>query len=155
VEYAGQEAIARVGHYSKLFNTQVNTAPSQLVLNGSLSGPGSQVSLSFFTEQTGATQFGVAQVFDPVIFGNFYNVKALDSSGNNTGVAFNYLIILALDDSNSGTFPDITSTTETNVQDITLYYHANPGRRLRHGASFTNTGCNPTPANGCILDTAP
>ena len=155
VETSGQLAIARVGHYSKLFNTQVNTSPSQLQVQGALSGPGSSVNLSFFTEATGASSFGVAQVFDPVIFGNFYRVQALDSGGNNVGIAFNYLIILSLDDSNSGTFPDVVSANDTAVQDITLYYHANPGRRLRHGASFSNTGCNPVPQNGCILDTAP
>ena len=154
-EYAGQAAISRVGHYSKLFNTQVNTSPSQLVLNGALSGPGSSVAASFYTQATGASSLGVAQVFNPVIFGNFYNVQALNSSGVNVGIAFNYLIKITLDDSNSGTFPDVSSGSETNVQDITLYYHANPGRRLRHGASFTNTGCNATPAAGCILDTAP
>ncbi len=154
-EYAGQAGIARVGHYSKLFNTQVDTAPSQLVVNGGLSGPGSQVALRFYTATAASSTFGVAQLFSPMILGNFYNVQALDSSGTNVGVATNYLLIFALDDSNSGTFPDVTSATETFVNSVTLYYHANPGRRLRHGAAFSNTGCNPTPANGCILDTAP
>ncbi|HVQ43377.1 MAG TPA: hypothetical protein VMT30_00200 [Candidatus Saccharimonadia bacterium] len=152
---AGQFAIARTGHYSKLFNTEVDTSPSQLVLTGSLSGPESKVAVRFYTEQASATQFGVAQVFDPVIFNNFYGVQPLDSSGANTGVAFNYLIVLVLDDSLSGTFPDVATSAETNVSEIDLYYHANPTRRLRHGAAFTNTGCNATPANGCILDTAP
>ncbi len=152
-EYAGQQAIARVGHYSKLFNTQVDTAPSQMVVDGSLSGPGSTVATSFYSQATGASTLGVAQVFNPTIFGNFYVVQSLDSSGVNVGIAFNYLIQITLDDSGSGTFPD--STTQTIVQDITVFYHANPSRRLRHGASFTNTGCQGIQTNGCILDTAP
>ena len=107
------------------------------------------------TAAAASSTFGVAQLFSPMILGNFYNVQALNSSGVNIGVATNYLLIFTLDDSNSGTFPDVTSATETYINSVTLYYHANPGRRLRHGASFSNTGCNPTPANGCILDTAP
>jgi hypothetical protein len=161
-EYAGQLAISRVGHYSKLFNTQVDTAPTQLVVNGAISGPGSAVEFRFQTASTADPVLGVAQVFRPVLFGTYYNVQALNSSGVNVGVAFNYLYIIALDDSRSGTFPDVPNAlgspfAQTAVTDITLNYHANPGRRLRHGASFTNTGCNPnvSATDGCILDTAP
>jgi hypothetical protein len=79
---------------------------------------------------------------------------ALNSSGTNVGVANTYALEIKLDDTEEGTFPDI-NTSQTAVSSITLYYHANPGRRLRHGASFSNVGCNINPANGCILDTAP
>lgn len=90
---------------------------------------------------------GVAQLIRPVIFGNYYAVQALNSSGTNVCVALNYLILITLDDSRSGTSPDIPNTgmgyAQTTVSDITLFYHANPLRRLRYGASFTNMGCNP------------
>lgn len=154
-EYAGLAGISRTGHYSKLFTTQIDTAPSQLSINGGLSGPGSVVTARFQTATAATPTFGVAQLISPMLIGNFYNVKALDPSGNDVGLALNYLLIFALDDSNSGTFPDTTTTTETNISSVTLYYHANPSRRLRHGASFTSTDCNAVPANGCILDTAP
>jgi hypothetical protein len=159
VSVAGQQAISRTGHYSKLFDTQVNTSPTQLVMNGSINGPGAAVELRFQTASTSDPVLGVPQLIRPVIFGNYYNVQALNSSGQNVGVAKLYLYLLTLDDSRSGTFPDVPNTGsgfgQTASTDITLYYHANPGRRLRHGASFTDTDCNPNPAQGCILDTAP
>jgi hypothetical protein len=158
-ERAGQQAIARTGHYSKLFDTQVDTAPTQLVVGGTISGPGSAVEFKFETASTTDTVLGIPQLIRPVVFGNFYNVQALNSSGTLVGQAFQYLYVITLDDSRSGTFPDVPNTdtgfANTSVQDVTLYYHANPARRLRHGASFTNSGCNPTAADGCILDTAP
>ena len=158
-ESSGQLAISRTGHYSKLFNTQVDTSPTQLVVNGAINGPGSAVELQFRTASQGDPVLGVAQLIRPVVFGNFYNVQALNSSGVNVGVAFNYQYVITLDDSRSATFPDVanagTGYSQTAVTDITLYYHANPARRLRHGASFTNTGCNTDPTQGCILDTAP
>jgi hypothetical protein len=158
-EKSGQLAISRTGHYSKLFNTQVDTSPTQLVLNGAINGPGSAVEFRFQSASQSDPVLGVAQLIRPVVFGTFYTVQALNSSGVNVGVAFNYFYVITLDDSRSGTFPDVPNTTsgfaQTSVSDITLYYHANPSRRLRHGASFTNTGCNATPAEGCILDTAP
>jgi hypothetical protein len=160
-EYAGQQVISRVGHYSKLFNTQVDTSPTQLVINGAINGPGAAVEFKLQTASSTDPVLGIAQLIRPVIFGNFYTVQALNSSGTNVGVALNYLFIIALDDSRSGTFPDVPNNialggyAQTAVTDITLNYHANPGRRLRHGASFTDTGCNPVPANGCLLDTAP
>ncbi len=165
-EFAGQEVISRVGHYSKLFNTQVDTSPTQLVINGANNGPGAAVEFKLQTASSADPVLGVAQLIRPVIFNNFYNVQALNSSGANVGVALNYLFLITLDDSRSGTFPDVsyagaTGFAQTAVTDITLYYHANPGRRLRHGASFTSTDCNPAiPASlpstaGCLLDTAP
>jgi len=156
VDYVGQKANARAAHYSKLFDTEVNTAPSQLQVNGTLASGGtggaggSVVTTTMRTAQTGQT-LGIAQVFNPTILGNFNFLQALDSTGANVGIAFIYSIFITIDDSQSGTFPD----TGSAVTDFTIYYHANPGRRLRHGASFTNTGCNTTPANGCILDSAP
>jgi N-acetylneuraminic acid mutarotase len=155
-EGAGQQAISRVGHYSKLFDTQVDTSPTQVVLNGTNSGAGSSVEFQLQTASSLDTTLGIAQSIRPVTFGNFYLIQALDSSGNNVGVAFRYFILLALDDSKSGTFPDVNqSGSQTATSSLTLYYHANSARRLRHGASFTDTGCNPTPAQGCLLDTAP
>jgi hypothetical protein len=159
-EKAGQQAISRAGHYSKLFNTQVDTSPTQLVINGAINGPGSAVELRFQTASSSDPVLGIAQLIRPVIFGNYYNVQALDSTGANVGVAFNYQYIITLDDSRSGTFPDVARSgfSQTAVTDITLYYHANPSRRLRHGASFTNTGCTtatPGPTEGCVLDSAP
>ena len=156
-EKTGQQAISRRGHYSKLFNTQVDTSPTQLVTNGLSSGPGSVVELKFQTASQANPVLGVAQLIRPVVFGTFYDVQALDTGGTNVGVAFNYLIQLVLDDSRSATFPDVNKTgfAQTAVTDITIYFHANPGRRLRHGASFTNTDCGLTPAFGCTLDTTP
>ncbi|HSX01634.1 MAG TPA: hypothetical protein VLF67_05330, partial [Candidatus Saccharimonas sp.] len=147
VERVGQRANARVGHYSKLFDTQVDTAPSQFLLNGS----GNFVA-SIQTASTTDPVLGTAQNINPAVAGAYYLIFALDSTGTNVGIAFNYYTFLALDDSNNGTFPDSVSS---NVTDFTIFYHSNPSRRLRHGASFTNSSCNSTPANGCILDTAP
>ena len=155
---AGQQAISRTGHYSKLFDTQVDTTPTQLVVNGVDGGPGSLVEFKFYTASTGDPVLGVAQLIRPVIYGNFYNVQALNSSGAYVGQAFQYEYVITLDDSRAGTFPDVPkSGSQTAVTDVTLFYHANPARRLRHGASFTNSGCNDTVTikDGCILDTAP
>lgn len=158
-EFGGQQAITRVGHYSKLFDTQVDTSPTNVVINGAINGPGAAVEFKLQTASSSDPVLGVAQLIRPVIFNNFYSVQALNSSGANVGVALNYLFLITLDDSRSGTFPDVPNTgsgfAQTAVTDITLFYHANPGRRLRHGASFTTTGCNPTPIDGCLLDTAP
>jgi N-acetylneuraminic acid mutarotase len=155
-EYGGQLAISRIGHYSKLFDTQVDTSPTQIVVTGAESSNDSALNLQLQTASSLDTTLGVAQSINPVNFGQFYSVQALDSSGTNVGVAFRYFLILVLDDSQSGTFPDVNQTgNQTATTSVTLYYHANPARRLRHGASFTDTACNPTPANGCILDTAP
>lgn len=155
-ERAGQKAVSRASHYSKLWETQgVDTAPSQIVMNGALSGPGSGVAAILRTASTFDAVLGVAQVIDPVVFNTFYRIQALNSSGTNVGVAKTYALVVKLDDTQAATFPDVNQVAQTSVSSITLYYHANPSRRLRHGASFSNVGCNLTPANGCILDTAP
>lgn len=156
---AGQQAISRTGHYSKLFDTQVDTTPTQLYVGGTINGPGSAVEFRFQTASSTDPILGIAQLIRPVIFGNYYNVQSLNSSGTLVGQAFMYLYVITLDDSRSGTFPDVPNTdagfAATSVQDVTLFYHANPARRLRHGASYTNSGCNPVAQDGCILDTAP
>ena len=154
-EKGGQLAISRAAHYSKLWQTQgVDTAPSEISLGGTLQGNNSAVAAILRTSSSFDSTLGVPQVINPVIFNTFYRVYALNSSGTNVGVANTYALQVKLDDTEEGTFPDI-NTSQTAVSDITLYYHANPGRRLRHGASFSNVGCNINPQNGCILDTAP
>jgi hypothetical protein len=156
-EKAGQQAISRAAHYSKLWDTQgIDTAPSQIVLNGTLSGPGSSVSVIMRTSTTFDAVLGVPQVINPTVFNTYYRVYPLNAIGTNVGVAKTFALVIIMDDTQAGTFPDINqSGSQTAVSSITLYYHANPSRRLRHGASFSNVGCNITPANGCILDTAP
>lgn len=148
VEYVGQKATSRTAHYSKLFDTQVDTAPSQFMLDGSA---GSTFIAALQTASTGDPVLGTVQNINPAIPQIFNVIQALNSGGSNVGIAFNYFVFLTLDDSRSGTFPD----TGSYITEFTIFYHANPGRRLRHGASFTNTGCNTVAANGCILDTAP
>jgi hypothetical protein len=144
-EYAGQKAQARIGHYSKMFNTEVNTSPTLVQVNGT-----GQFVITLRTEAVGTTVWGVPQFISPAYASKFYFIQALDSTGVNVGIAFNYYLFLIIDDSNTGTFPD----TASSATDVNIYYHPNPGRRLRHGASFTNTGCNRLVADGCLLDTA-
>jgi N-acetylneuraminic acid mutarotase len=156
VEFAGQKASPRIAHYSKLFDTQVDTAPSQISVNGTLASGDSVIVTSLQTASSSNTTLGSPQIFNPTLPGTNYAAQALDSTGANVGIAFNYFINLTLDDSESGTFPDVSlDGTSMVVTDFTLFYHANPTRRLRHGASFTNTSCNSVALNGCILDTAP
>ncbi len=144
-EYAGQKAQARIGHYSKMFNTEVNTAPSLVQVNGS-----GQYVITMRTAAVGTTTWGVPQFISPAYATKFYFLKALDGTGTDVGIAFNYYLFLIIDDSNTGGFPDTVSV----AQDVDIYYHPNPTRRLRHGASFTNTGCNRVVTDGCLLDTA-
>jgi hypothetical protein len=157
----GQQAIPRTGHYSKLFDTQVDTTPTQLVVNGAVGGsgkgPGGLVEFRFQTASSLDPVLGVPQLIRPVVDGRYYNVESLNSSGAFVGQAFQYQYLIAIDDSRAGTFPDVpkASYSQTSVQDVTLFYHANPSRRLRHGKSFTDDACNDIPAEGCILDTAP
>jgi hypothetical protein len=145
-EYTGQKATARLGAYAKMFNTQVNTSPELAQVNGT-----GQYIIEFRTAAVGSTVLGVPQVISPAYASKFYFLEALDASGANVGIALNYYVFLIIDDSGTGPFPDAAST----ATDINIYYHANPGRRLRHGASFTNTACAAVPQNGCLLDTAP
>jgi hypothetical protein len=145
VDYVGQKANARKGHYAKMFNTEVNTAPALVQVNGT-----GQYVIEMRTAAVGSTQLGVAQVITPAYASKFYFLKALDTSGTDVGIAFDYFIFLTIDDSQTGPFPDVGST----ATDVNVYYHPNPGRRLRHGASFTNTGCNRVITDGCLLDTA-
>jgi hypothetical protein len=144
-EYAGQKAQARIGHYSKMFNTEVNTSPTLVQVNGT-----GQFIITLRTEAVGTTVWGIPQFISPAYATKFYFIQALDSTGTNVGIAFNYYLFLIIDDSNTGTFPD----TASSATDVDIFYHPNPSRRLRHGASFTNTGCNRLVTDGCLLDTA-
>jgi hypothetical protein len=145
VDYVGQKANARIGHYSKMFNTEVNTSPTLVQVNGT-----GQYVIEMRTAAVGAPILGVAQVVSPAYASKFYFLQALDQNGVDVGIAYDYYVFLTIDDSETGGFPD----TVSSATDINVYYHANPGRRLRHGASFTNTGCNRTLTDGCLLDTA-
>ena len=62
-----------------------------------------------------------------------------------------------LDDSETATFPDVSSN-HTTLSQVQLYYHVGTASRLRGGQSLINGDLTPldtSPLNGPLLDTEP
>lgn len=156
VERGGQHAVVRSGHYSKLFDTIVDTAPTKIIANGTRASGSSYISLEYKTATSSQPQFGLSNFISPMDFGKYYNFFAVDGAGNPTGIAKSYYVFFTLDDTGSGAFPDENiSGNKTTLTDFELFYRANPGRRMRHGKSFSDTACSTNTQLYCELDTAP
>lgn len=129
-KHADINSIARVAHYSRLLDSDVDVYPTKLVVNGSLGNSlTSSISVSYQTAQNGSPIFSNTQ--NPSItVGMPVSVLASDSTKRDRY----YWLFLTIDDSGSASFPD---TSQSFSNSLALYYHPNTAKRLKGGKTFT------------------
>lgn len=163
--------LPRQGTYSKLLDTDVDTTPVKLLVNGTNVGnasrPGTEgmggLSIRYKSITNSGTS-GYSTLINPgvnSILGTLFNYTAYNDSGVDRGVARGYLLTFIFDASQTATFPD-SGGNFTTITDYIFWYHANPGRRLRGGKTFTNEesmSCSSSPVGptctGKALDAPP
>jgi hypothetical protein len=128
VQYLGQQAIPRVGQYSKLIDLGATSNITNFSYNGSL--PGGLSSISYKTAPSGSTTYTKSGTMATVAGG-------AQCTGLN-GVRY-FFVNITLDDSANTFFSD-ASTSVANVTDFTIKYEPQrlPQNRLRLGQIMQN-----------------
>jgi hypothetical protein len=92
------------------------------------------------TAATGA--WGQETNFGRVVLGQPEEYTPLDGSGTDTEFARYFYFSLNIDSSQAYGYPDDVTRGPT-ITDISLFFTSDPGKRLRHGKTFTGGELQP------------
>jgi hypothetical protein len=133
--------------YSRMIDTDSNVFPTKWLLNGLDNAIGARWYAKYQSSTNANNAWGDVTDFGAVTLGDVEDYIPLDGSGVDTGFARYYYFSLSIDSSQAYGYPDDVSRGPT-IDDMTLFFTADPNKRLRHGKTFTGGEKQP-------LDTPP
>jgi len=151
VQYAPLQSIPRIAHYSRLIDLgstiNGNAGSDPTVTRYSVSASGNGVTNNCISGANVTTKtFGTASCINNI-------TSTSPTVWQNTGRFV--FVDVTLDDTQSATFPDSSGSPAT-LNEVDMYFHPSPDRRLRGGKTFTDMNAGQS-KNGIpsqqILDT--
>lgn len=126
----------QVAKYSYMIDTDSDVFPTNWLLNGLDNDIGARWELSYQSSTDGNNAWGNVTDFGPVTLGSVETYTPLDGTGTDTEFARFYYFDINIDSSQAYGYPDDVSRGPT-IDDLTLFFTADPSKRLRHGKTFT------------------
>jgi hypothetical protein len=137
----------QVAKYSRMIDTDSDVFPTKWLMNGLDNSIGARWSLRYRTSTDANNEWGVDTDFGEVSLGTVEDYIPLDDLSVDTEFARFYYFNITIDSTQSYGYPDDVTRGPT-IDDLTLFFVADPSKRLRHGKSFTGGEKQP-------LDTPP
>jgi len=137
----------QVAKYSRMIDTDSDVFPTEWLMNGLDNSIGARWSLRYRSSTNANNQWGVDNNFGNVSLGTVENYIPIDDMSVNTQFARFYYFSITIDSTQAYGYPD-DFTRGPTIDDLTLFFTADPSKRLRHGKSFTGGEKQP-------LDTPP
>lgn len=134
-----QPAVAK---YSRMIDTDTDVFPTKWLMNGLDNDVGARWSLRYRSSTAATAAWGQETSYGTVTLGTPDNYLPLDGSGANTNFARYYYMSISIDSSKAFGYPDDVSRGPT-VDDISLFFTADPSKRLKHGKTFTQGQLQP------------
>lgn len=126
----------QVARYSRMIDTDSNVFPTKWLMNGIDNSIGARWQLRYRSAVAGAA-WGQETNFGTITLGQPETYTPLDGSGANTNFARYYYFSVFIDASQTFGYPEDVARGPT-IDDITLFFTADPSKRLRHGKTFTD-----------------
>jgi len=126
----------QIARYSRMIDTDTNVFPTKWLMNGIDNSIGARWQLRYRSAASGAA-WGQETNFGTITLGQPENYIPLDGSGANSNFARYYYFSVSIDASQTFGYPEDVSRGPT-IDDITLFFTADPSKRLRHGKTFTD-----------------
>jgi hypothetical protein len=139
-----------ISKYSIEIDADSDVFPTYWLMNGLDNFIGARWKMRYRSSTSANAQWGVETNYGTVTLGSVATYTPLDAGGVNTNTTVGaryYYFNVAIDSSQAFGYPDDVSRGPT-IDDITLFFTADPSKRLRHGATFTGGVLQP-------LDTPP
>lgn len=134
-----QPATAR---YSRMIDTDTDVFPTKWLMNGLDNDVGARWTMRYRSSTSATAAWGQETNFGTVTLGQPENYIPLDGSGANTNFARFYWMSTYIDSSKAFGYPDDVTRGPT-IDDITLFFTADPSKRLKHGKTFTGGQLQP------------
>ena len=132
----------QVASYSLMIDADTNIFPYGWMMNGLNSSELFGWEFQYRSSTAEASTWGQETNFVPVTFGQPQSYTPLDESGTDTDFARYYHFKVSVDSSKSYGYPDAVARGPT-VNDISLYFTADPAKRFRHGKTFLEGSLQP------------
>jgi len=137
----------QVAKYSRMIDTDTDVFPNRWLMNGVDNSIGARWQTIYRSSTAANAAWGQETNFGDTSLGTVNTYTPLDGSGSDTDFARYFYFSVSVDASQTYGYPDDVERGPT-ITDITLFFTADPGKRLRHGKTFTGGEKQP-------LDTPP
>ena len=111
-------------------------------MNGLDNSIGARWQLRYRSSTAANASWGQETNFGNVTLGQPEDFNPLDGSGTDTNFARFYYFFVSIDASQTFGYPEDVSRGPT-ISDLTLFFTADPSKRLRHGKTFTGGELQP------------
>jgi hypothetical protein len=146
--YSTVNSQPQVAIYSRMIDTDTDVFPTNWLLNGLDNSIGARWNVRYrsMNDTDGvATDCGTADMttwgqdtnFGDATLGRVETYTPKDGSGNNTSCARYFYFYISIDASKTFGYPEDVNRGPT-ISDLSLFYTADPSKRLRHGKTFTS-----------------
>jgi hypothetical protein len=125
-----------ISKYSIEIDTDTDVFPTYWLMNGLDNFIGARWNMKYRSSTATTDQWGQETNYGTVTLGSVTTYTPLDGTGANTNFARYFYFNVAIDSSQAWGYPDDISRGPT-LTDISLFFNADPSKRLRHGATFT------------------
>jgi hypothetical protein len=137
----------QIAKYSRMIDTDSDVFPTQWLMNGIDNSIGAKWKVKYRSSTNTASAWGDETDFGDVSLGTVEDYIPLDDLSVDTEFARFFYFSVAIDSSKAFGYPEDVDRGPT-INDLTLFFTADPSKRLRHGKSFTGGEKQP-------LDTPP
>jgi len=125
----------QLARYSYYVDADSDVFPDAWLLNGLDNDIGARWQFAYRSSTNIANAWGVDTVFGDTTLGRVETYTAYDDLGVDTDFARYFYVTISIDASQTFGYPDDVSRGPT-IDDMTLFFVADPNKRLRHGKTF-------------------
>jgi hypothetical protein len=125
-----------------MIDTDTDVFPTKWLLNGLDNSIGAQWYLRYRSSTNSAAAWGQETNVGAVTLGTPGTYTPKDAGGSNTNFARYYYLSVYIDSSQAFGYPEDVSRGPT-ITDLSLFFTADPSKRMRHGKTFTGGELQP------------
>jgi len=142
VTYSSLQSQPQIARYSRMIDTDTDVFPTNWLINGLDNDIGARWFMRYRSSTAATGAWGQETNFGRVVLGQPEEYTPLDGSGTDTEFARYFYFSLNIDSSQAYGYPDDVTRGPT-ITDISLFFTSDPGKRLRHGKTFTGGELQP------------
>lgn len=134
--YSTLQSQPQTARYSLMIDTDTDVFPTYWLMNGLDNSIGARWYMTYRSSTAANAAWGVDTNFGAITLGRVEQYIPKDGSGTNTNFARYFYMITNIDSQQAFGYPEDVTRGPT-IADLSLFFTSDPGKRMRHGKTFT------------------
>lgn len=126
----------QIAKYSRFIDTDTDVFPTKWLMNGLDNSTGAEWYMKYRSSTASTAAWGQETDYGTVTLGLPATYIPKDSGGTNTNFARFYYMTVTIDSQQAYGYPEDVTRGPT-IADLSLFFTADPSKRMRHGKTFT------------------